>query len=95
MIKEKNAFIYLIMNTKLFFLVSSLALIVLTVVTICTAPNINRIVEQILVKIVKNILMIMIIKKNNIKIQMIINNRNLIILNKMLIYVKEEKQFMI
>jgi len=31
------------MNTKLFFLVSSLALIVLTVVTICTAPIINRV----------------------------------------------------
>jgi hypothetical protein len=33
------------MNTKLFFLVSSIALIILTIVTICTAPNINRIVE--------------------------------------------------
>ena len=29
------------MNTKLFFLISSLALIVLTIVTICTAPIIN------------------------------------------------------
>lgn len=31
------------MDTKLFFLISSLALIVLTIVTICTAPNIGRI----------------------------------------------------
>ena len=33
------------MDTKLFFLISSLALIVLTIVTICTAPNINGIID--------------------------------------------------
>jgi len=35
------------MDTKLLFLISSLALIVLTIVTICTAPNINRIIEEV------------------------------------------------
>lgn len=35
------------MNTKLFFLISSLALIVLTIVTICTAPNINGVIEEL------------------------------------------------
>jgi hypothetical protein len=34
------------MDTKLFFLISSLALIVLTIVTICTAPNIGGIVNS-------------------------------------------------
>ena len=33
------------MNTKLFFLISSLALIVLTIVTICTAPIINGVLN--------------------------------------------------
>lgn len=33
------------MNTKLFFLISSLALIVLTIITICTAPIINGILS--------------------------------------------------
>jgi hypothetical protein len=34
------------MDTKLFFLISSLALIVLTIVTICTAPNINGVIDS-------------------------------------------------
>lgn len=34
------------MDTKLFFLISSLALIVLTIVTICTAPNIGGIANS-------------------------------------------------
>ena len=33
------------MNTKLFFLISSLAMIVLTVVTICYAPTINGVLD--------------------------------------------------
>jgi hypothetical protein len=35
------------MDTKLFFLISSLALIVLTIVTMCTAPNINGVMEDL------------------------------------------------
>lgn len=46
-LKEKSTFYYLIMDTKLFFFISSLALIFLTIVTMCTAPNINRIIEEV------------------------------------------------
>ena len=84
------------MNNKLLFLILSAAMVVLTIVTICTAPIINNNI----VNISRNENC-----QNDIDAydyyKKLYTNPNdaqkklLIIINKMQIYVKEEKQYMV
>ena len=82
------------MDTKLFFLISSLALIVLTIVTMCIAPNINGIIEAEPYENCQKDVDEYDYKKEQYKDPTDSQQQNLIILNKILICAKEEKQSM-